>query len=145
LKSWLVDTGPLVAALNRKDVSHGWAKERLASISPPLLTCDAVLSKAAYLLRDATGGPLALLELLTRGLVRSPFHLEDEAKVVAQLLARYSSVRMDLADACLVRMTEIYGDCELLTLDHEFRDVYRRHGRQVIPTVMPGRPTRRRH
>jgi hypothetical protein len=44
---------------------------------------------------------------------------------------------MDLADACLVRLTELHGDCVLLTIDSEFRDVYRRHGRRAIPTLMP--------
>jgi rRNA-processing protein FCF1 len=47
---------------------------------------------------------------------------------------------MDLADACLVRMTELHADCELITIDREFRDVYRRRGRQVIPTLMPAGP-----
>jgi len=135
----LVDTGPLVAALNRRDRHHGWARELLGAIRPPLLSCEAVLSEAAYLLRDVAGGPGALLELLTRGLVQCPFRLQDEAPAVRQLLARYSSARMDLADACLVRMTELHADCELLTIDGEFRDVYRRRGRQVIPTVMPSR------
>jgi predicted nucleic acid-binding protein len=135
----LVDTGPLVAALNRRDNFHGWAREALETIRPPLLTCEAVLSEAAYLLRDVTHGPAALLELVMRGLVRSPFRLEAEAAAVRQLLVRYASTRMDLADACLVRMAEVHADCELLTLDREFRDVYRRRGRQAIPTLMPPR------
>jgi predicted nucleic acid-binding protein len=134
-----VDTGPLVAALSRRDKHHGWARQILGSIRPPLLTCEAVLSEAAYLLRGVAGGPPALLELLERGLVRSPFRLDDEVTAVRRLLVRYGSARMDLADACLVRMSELYVDCELLTLDREFRDVYRRRGRDVIPTVMPAR------
>ena len=139
----LVDTGPLVATLNRRDKHHRWAKELLAAVRPPLLTCEAVLSEAAYLLRDVAGGPPALLELVTRGLVQSPFRLQDEAAAVRQLLTRYASARMDLADACLVRMAELHADCELLTIDTEFRDIYRRRGRQVIPTVMPSRPAAR--
>lgn len=135
----LVDTGPLVAALNRRDRHHGWAKDVLGAIRPPLLTCDAVLSEAAYLLGRVAGGRPALMELVVRGLVQSPFRLQEEAPAVRQLLLRYASTRMDLADACLVRMSELHSDCELLTIDREFRDVYRRRGRQVIPTVMPTR------
>jgi hypothetical protein len=95
-----------------------------------------VLSEAAYLLRTVAGGPAAVLDLMTRGLVQSPFRLQDEAPAVRQLLARYASARMDLADACLVRMTELHADCEVLTIDGEFRDVHRRQA-TVIPTVMP--------
>jgi hypothetical protein len=43
---------------------------------------------------------------------------------------------MSLADACLVRMTEILADPILLTTDGDFR-IYRRHGRQVVPCTMP--------
>jgi predicted nucleic acid-binding protein len=142
LKARLVDTGPLVAALNRRDRHHRWATGVLETIPPPLLTCEAVLSEASYLLRGVSGGPIALMELVSRGLVQASFRLQDEAAAVRQLMNRYASVRMDFADACLVRMTELHGDCDLLTLDGEFRDVYRRRGRQVIPTIMPARRTR---
>lgn len=124
------------------DNLHTWAVELLATMRPPLLTCEPVLSEVAYLLRRLAGGPVALIDLLTRGLVQAPFRLQDEAAAVRQLLGRYADARMDLADACLVRMSEIYADCELLTIDREFRDVYRRRGRQAIPTVMPARRPR---
>jgi predicted nucleic acid-binding protein len=137
MRAELIDTGPLVAALNKRDRYHSWAAQLLAAVKPPLLTCGAVLSEAAYLLRGISGGPGALMELLKRGLVQTPFRLQDEAPAVQRLLERYASARMDLADACLVRMTEIYADCELLTVDQEFRDIYRRRGRQAIPAVLP--------
>jgi hypothetical protein len=44
---------------------------------------------------------------------------------------------MDLADACLVRMSEMHADCVVWTPDSDFR-VYRRHGRQTIPLLAPG-------
>ena len=53
-----------------------------------------------------------------------------------ELLRRYRNVPMSLADACLVRLSELYGDCAVLTLDSDFR-IYRRHGRQVIPVLAP--------
>ena len=133
----LVDTGPIVAFLNRRDRHHAWAVETFATVRPPLLTCEAVLSEAAYLLRRLDGGPEKTIELLMRGVVAAPFRLEAEAPVVKKLLARYGDVPMDVADACLVRLTELHGDCVLLTIDSEFRNVYRRHGRQAIPTLMP--------
>lgn len=133
----LIDTGPIVAFLNRRDRHHGWAVETLSTIRAPLLTCEAVLSEAVYLLRRLAGGPERAIELVTRGVVTPSFRLEAEAPSVKKLLARYGEVPMDLADACLVRMTEVHGDCMLLTIDSEFRDVYRRHGRQAIQTLMP--------
>ena len=105
----LVDTGPIVAFLNRRDRHHAWAVETFATVRPPLLTCEAVLSEAAYLLRRLDGGPEKTIELLMRGVVAAPFRLEAEAPVVKKLLARYGDVPMDLADACLVRLTELHA------------------------------------
>ncbi|HEY3171361.1 MAG TPA: PIN domain-containing protein [Thermoanaerobaculia bacterium] len=132
----LVDTGPIVAFLNSRDRYHEWSKETFAGIEAPVLSCEAVLSEACFLLRNARGGGEAVLKLLDRGLVRLPFHLEAETGPIGRLLSRYSNVPMSLADACLVRMSEQISDSVLLTLDRDFK-VYRKHGRNVIPTRMP--------
>lgn len=139
----LVDTGPIVAYLNGRDRHHEWAVGLFKQHRPPLLTCDAVLSEAAFLLHPSAGGGERVMELVTRGVVHPSFDLRAEAGTVSALLRRYRSLPMDLADACLVRMSELHPDCVLLTVDPEFRDVYRRNGRQVIPTVL-ARVTRRR-
>ena len=131
-----LDTGPLVAFLDRKDRHHAWAATLLKSLRPPLLTCEPVIAEACWLLRRLPHGPVAVLELVARGVVRIGFDLEAESTPVAGLLARYASVPMDLADACLVRMTELETDGRVLTLDHDFH-VYRRMGRRVVPTLMP--------
>ena len=47
----IVDTGPLVAYLNKRDTWHGWAVAQLATIEPPIETCAAVISEATFLLR----------------------------------------------------------------------------------------------
>lgn len=137
MKATLLDTGPLVAFLNRRDRHHRWAVDILAALRPPLLTCEAVLSEAIYLVRKLPHGGETVMEMLARGVVRPVFRLEEEALAVKALLSKYSDVPMDLADACLVRMTELYAEPALVTIDTEFRDVYRRHGRRQIPTVMP--------
>lgn len=139
----LLDTGPLVAALSRRDRFHGWARRELAEIAPPLLTCEAVLSEACFLLRRVPEGPAAVLELVRRGLVSVALDLNREARAVQKLLTRYSAVPMSLADACLVRLAETTSASLLLTLDSDF-GVYRMHGRQVIPVRMPGELVRRR-
>jgi predicted nucleic acid-binding protein len=136
LRAVIVDTGPLVAFLNRRDRYHSWALEQFGSLPAPLLTCEAVLSEAAYLVRNLPGGPEAVLELVARGAVVPSFRLQDEIAAVRTVVKRYGR---DLADACLVRMSEIHSDCAVLTIDTEFRDVYRRNGRKAIPTRLPPR------
>jgi len=141
VRATLIDTGPIVAFLNQRDRHHRWAVDALATVAPPALTCEAVLSEAAYLVRGLPGGPEKVLELVARGMVKPTFRLEAEVTAVKALLSRYRSARIDLADACLVRMTEQL-DAVLLTLDTEFRDIYRRHGRSAIPVVLPERGRR---
>lgn len=51
-------------------------------------------------------------------------------------MRRYADVPMSLADACLVRMSELSDDASVLTLDSDFR-IYRRLGRQAIPLLTP--------
>jgi predicted nucleic acid-binding protein len=143
LRVVLADTGPIVAYLNDRDRYHGWAVGLFKQLRPPLLTCEAVLSEAAYLVRGSPGGGERVMELVSRSLLQVKFDLEEEATAVRALLRRYGSLPMDLADACLVRMSELDHDCVLLTVDSEFRDVYRRNGRQVIPTLLPPRIRRR--
>jgi len=132
----LVDTGPIVAFLNSRDRYHEWSTEAFAEIDAPILSCEAVLSEACFLLRNARGGAEAVLKLVERGLVRLPFRLESETGPIRRFLSRYSNVPMSLADACLVRMSEQVSGSVLLTLDRDFR-LYRKHGRNVIPTRMP--------
>lgn len=132
----ILDTGPLVALLNRRDQHHAWARARFADTEPPLLTCEAVISESCFLVRSLPQGPQAVLDLLQREVVAIPFRIGEEVQHLAKLLARYASVPMSLADACLVRMAEQQAQGVVLTLDSDFR-IYRRHGRQVIPTIMP--------
>lgn len=132
----LIDTGPLVAFINRRDQFNGWITEELATIKQPLLTCEAVLSEACFLLRNVYGGQEAVISLINTGLIQIPFRLNEEAESIKELLTRYQSVPMSLADACLVRMTEYYSESVLLTLDSDFR-IYRKNRNQMISVIMP--------
>ena len=133
----LLDTGQLVAFLSRRDRHHGWAVGAFEDLEAPFLTCEAVLSEACFLLQKARGGVRAVMELITRGLIRVPFRFESEAPAIRRLLARYADVPMSFADACIVRMSEQFPSALLLTLDGDFT-LYRRSGRQTIPLAMPG-------
>ena len=136
MKHVIVDTGPIVALLNARDTHHAWAREVLDRIEPPLTTCEAVLSEACFLVRSLKGGRDAVLDLVSRGIIEVPFHLGPEVDAVRKLMTRYASVPMSLADACLVRMTEMVGRATVLTLDSDFK-IYRRNGRQTVPVIMP--------
>ena len=92
-----------------------------------------MLSEAFHLL--GPGGQV-LAELLRRSAVEIPFDLAVDLEPVLRLLEKYADVPASLADASLVRMTETLAEPMLLTTDADFR-IYRRHGRQVVPTVLP--------
>jgi uncharacterized protein len=136
--SVIVDTGPLVALLNRRERHHAWASKVMDTIEPPIFTCDPVLSEACFLLQDAEGGSDAVLELVVRGIVRSDFHVTAEIDSLRALMKKFANVPMSLADACLVRMTELDQKSVVLTLDSDF-GIYRRNRRQVVPTISPGK------
>jgi predicted nucleic acid-binding protein len=136
--AWLLDTGPLVAFFDRSDKYHRWAVEQWAQAPVPLLTCEAVLAEATYLLREHAGlSGGKVLALFERKLIEAPFRLEDHAGPVAHLLEKYQDQEMELADACLVRMAELKRDCRVFTLDKAEFQIYRRFERQVIPLIMP--------
>jgi predicted nucleic acid-binding protein len=139
MTAWLLDTGPLVAFFDRSDADHEWAKRQWAQAPVPMLTCEPVLAEATYLLREHAGlAPEKILALFDRKVITVPFALEAHSGTVAHLLEKYCDQGMQLADACLVRMSELKRDCRVFTLDSlEFR-VYRRFERQVIPLVAPG-------
>jgi predicted nucleic acid-binding protein len=130
----LVDAGFLIALLNRRDRHHAWAKAQIPHLPWPWQTCDAVLSEAFHLV-GTSGGP-TLAALLQRGAVVPAFRLREELPRVLSFMQKYGDVPMSLADACLVRMSEIASDPVVVTTDTDFR-IYRRHGRQVVPCRTP--------
>ena len=130
----IIDTGPIVAFINARDKYHEWAKDQFSRITPPLLTCDAVLSEACFLLGSIYGGPETVLELMKRGVLTSTFRIEDSLDQIKWLLKKYSSVPISLANACLVRMSEIYSGSTVFTLDSDF-SIYRKNKRNVIPLI----------
>jgi predicted nucleic acid-binding protein len=134
--SVIVDTGPIVALLNRRERHHAWVSRVMDTIEPPMFTCDAVLSEACFLLQNNEGGPNAVLELVARGLIRSDFQVVAELEPLRAMIKKFTNVPMSLADACLVRMSELDNTSRVLTLDSDFK-VYRKNRRQVIPTIMP--------
>ena len=138
--SVLVDAGFLVALLSRRDAHHTWAVSQGEQSPPPWHTCESVLSEAFHLL-GPHGAPV-LSELLRRDVLIVSFEASNDLEPVLKLMDKYRDVPASLAEAVLVRMTETLADPVLLTTDHDFR-VYRRHGRQAVPAVLPTLSRRR--
>jgi predicted nucleic acid-binding protein len=132
----LLDTGPLVAFINPRDNFHGWAVTEWGTSSLPLLTCEAVITEACFLLRNIYRGEDEVMNLLEMEILHTPFCLRDEISTIRQLLTRYQSVPMSLADACLVRMAELHSDYPVLTLDSDF-SIYRKNRDRPIATITP--------
>src|SRR6266478_2382956 len=132
----LLDTGPLVGYLNRKDQHHQWAVRCWAALYDPLWTCESVLSEAIFTLQSEGINPEPILALVERGIIRLDFVVSENCPDVFQLLRKYTDQSISLADACLVRMAELTDRCQVFTTDRDFL-VYRRKGRHLIPLLAP--------
>jgi predicted nucleic acid-binding protein len=129
----IADTGFLVAFANARDAHHDWAVSVAKRVTEPLLTCEAVLAETAFHL----GSVSLVLEMIETGLVVLAFHGEDHLTHLAHLATRYRDRSPDLADLCLIRMSEIYPHHTLFTVDREDFLAYRRNKREVIPICTP--------
>lgn len=132
----LLDTGPLVTFLAAGSKHHAWVCEQWKRMLAPMLTCEPVLTEAAFLLKREGRETDPLFELLERGVLRVGLEIADQLADLRTLMSRYRDRPMSLADACLVRLSELHRDSTVFTLDSDFR-IYRRHANKVIPVLMP--------
>jgi predicted nucleic acid-binding protein len=132
----IVDAGPLIAFFRAADQYHAWAVETFKAVRPPLFTTEPAITETAYFLMAAGMPVRSLLNWIESGDLQIPFQLPEHAGAVASLMDKYQG-RMDLADATLVRLAELFDDCRVLTTDHADFSIYRRRGRQVIPLLTP--------
>lgn len=134
----LLDTGPLVTFLAAGLDHQDWVRDAWRRLHPPLLTCEPVLTEAAFLLKREGRETDALFALLERGIVRVALEIEDHVPDLRALMRRYRDRPMSLADACLVRLSERHSGSVIFTFDTDFL-IYRRHGSKIIPVLMPGK------
>lgn len=130
----VLDTGPLVAFLDRREREHARVAETMKSLTAPLLTVEPVLAEACFLLRRVSGGTQAILRMIRDGLLVVPLRVSEEAAALDALMGKYADVPMSLTDACLVRVVELNPRALVFTLASDFR-VYRTHRRRVIRLV----------
>lgn len=135
---YIVDTGPLVALLNRNDRFHAWAIEVMNGVDLPLLTCEPVITEACYLLNRVSPaqGTHGITGLIQKRFIKIDFNLNEQYERVGQLSAKFADTPMDFADACIVRMSEIHSHTTVLTLDQDF-EIYRKNKAQVINCLIP--------
>jgi uncharacterized protein len=132
----IVDTGPLVAFFDRADRNHRWVVDRFEELDAPLLVCEPVLAEAMYLLARYPRAQDAVLELIQNGALSVAFRLDEHLGTLRKLIQKYKDTPMSLADACIVRMSEVHDRHGVLTLDSDFL-IYRKHGRASITLIHP--------
>ncbi len=133
---YIVDSGPIIAALNRRDWSHAWAKAVFASLGGPPITCEAVLTEVCWHLRESPDTVARVLEMPSRGDIRLYPIAEIEGRALAGLVRKYGK-RMDLADAGIVRLSELFPQAMVITTDLEDFRIYRRNRGEAIALIHP--------
>jgi len=129
----IADTGFILAYADRNDLHHDWALSLARGITEPLLTCEAVLAEAAFHLRSSS----YVLELVQSEMLRVAFDFPQNMNQLLELAQRYRDRDPDLADLCLIRMSELYPRHSVITTDRADFRVYRRNKRDAIPLICP--------
>lgn len=129
----IADTGFLVAFASRDDAYHSWARSLAQEITEPLLTCEPVLAETAYNIQNSA----VVFEMLREGVIELAFDCKDHIPQLEAMAQRYADRRPDLADLCLIRMSELFPEHPVVTLDLQDFRVYRRNKREAIPLVCP--------
>ncbi|HEY7302330.1 MAG TPA: PIN domain-containing protein [Xanthobacteraceae bacterium] len=132
----ILDAGALVAFFDRAERHHRWVSERMDELAAPLLLCEPVLAETLYLLSDYSEAQDKVLAFIQSGAFSIAFEVGEHVGALRKLLQKYRDVPMSFADACIVRMTEIYDEHPVLTLDSDFF-VYRKHGRVSLALIHP--------
>jgi len=131
----IADTGFIVAFARLNDQYHSWALNLAKGITEPLLTCEAVLAEAAFHL----GSSSYVLSLVEDEMLRVSFDCSRHIPQLLDLARRYADHKPDLADLCLIRMSELYPRHTVITVDESGFRTYRRNKRETIPILCPPR------
>jgi predicted nucleic acid-binding protein len=124
MKPVLLDTGFIVALLDRSESIHKMCARTVREVAVPLVTCEAVIAESCYLLRNLPGASEAVIENIAAGIFQVPLQLSRDTAGVKQVLQKYKDREIDLADACLICLADEFGTADILTLDQDFA-IYR--------------------
>ena len=124
MKPVLLDTGVIVALLDRSERYHAACADCVQTLAAALVTCVAVIAESCYLLRHLPGAADAILENVATGTFQIPLRISRSALPLQRVFRKYRDREVDLADACLVQLAEELRAGDILTLDRDF-EVYR--------------------
>ncbi|HKJ32097.1 MAG TPA: PIN domain-containing protein [Balneolales bacterium] len=133
----IIDTGPLIAYFDRNDYWHEWTSEQFNRLTPPLFTCEAVITEVLFLLLRQNLNPDPIFKIENRGflVIQSVFTKTKDQRNIQKIITNYHDLPASFADACLVAMHMDDPNSRIFTLDHHF-NIYRA-GRKKIPVIMP--------
>jgi predicted nucleic acid-binding protein len=132
----IADTSVIVAYLDKRDEWHDWTFEQMKILPAPYSVCESVITESCFLLDHLHNGKNNVLAMLKVGFLTIDFSLSDEVGAVQTLIKKYGNVPMSLADACLVRMSELTDNAKVFTLDNDFH-IYRKNGKKKISLIIP--------
>lgn len=127
----IADAGFIIALNSSDKRERAWARAVLQRWQAPFITCEGAVIDAAHFC-----APALVARLVEDGDFVIAFDLSEQIGPVRGLLDKYKDQAMDLTDACIVRMSELFPDCRVFSVDGDF-NVYRRFRDQTIPTVYP--------
>ncbi len=124
----IVDTGPLVAYLNRNDPDHVRCAQLLESRTDDLLITPYVVTETCYLVGKYVGADaeINLVEALATGDLVQIDMIAPDLTRMAELMRQYIGFPLGVADASVIAVAERFKAREVATLDQ-------RHFRAVTP------------
>jgi predicted nucleic acid-binding protein len=131
----IADTGPLLGWINSRDQWHAWSAGVLEGLSPPLITCEAVIAEASWQLGRSRVAVDQLYGLVDAGALRIVDLLPEHMPHLRALSAKYP--QMDFCDAAVVRLSEIFPRARVITTDSAHFSIYRRFGSKTIALIHP--------
>jgi predicted nucleic acid-binding protein len=135
VKTVIFDTGPLVAWFCQRDKHHHWVRKKFTQIRPGGMVCEAVLAEVCHLVGKDGIASGRVIEFVERGGLMT-IALGNELQILRKLLECYADAPMDFADACVVRIAELYPEASVCTVDSHFQ-FYRKNGAEMIPLIAP--------
>lgn len=120
MKPVLLDTGVIVALLDRSERHHAPCVATVEALEGALVTCEAVIAESCYLLRKLPAAAEIVLENIERNVFYIPLQLSQSAAAVRSIMRKYRDLPADFADACLIHMADQLNTGEILTLDRHF-------------------------
>lgn len=138
MKPVLLDSGVVVALLQRESVRHAECAWTVSSLQRPIVTCEAVITEACHLLRRYPGAAEAVMTNLEHGEFEIPFALSQAITEVRAIMRKYRDVPAGFADACLIHMADELDTGDILTLDSDFL-TYRWHKNRPFELLIPVR------